>query len=138
MNSLSKAHQLRGKGTKYLGNDGLAFAGGRSGAEGAMMERLRARELAGEIANIRREQLIQITPSISHKLDFIFFEFSRGSDVGAEIHFFQDPAWDQKEKCYRDFAIFPVQIWQREKDRLIMTKEIPVGKYKVVAKQPGE
>lgn len=138
MSDLSKAHQLRGKGKKYLGSEGVSFAGGRSGAEGAMMEQLRARLALGEIANIRREQTIQLTPSMAHKLDFIFWDYKRGSDIGIEIHFFQNASWDEKEKCYRDFTAFPVQIWQREKGRLIMMKEIPVGKYKIVAKQPGE
>lgn len=139
--NFSKAHQLRGKGNKYQAQRVQCVDGGpdyRSKLEARVHEALRLMERAGAIKNIRREQTIQITPSMTHKLDFVVFDVARGIDLGVEVKGFNDKTWHEKQKCYRDFAVFPVQVWGIKNGVLGPQKEIPVGKFKIVEKEPGE
>lgn len=135
--SLSKAHQLRGKGqkNKYNARPIQATAGGqgyRSQLEAQVHETLRLMERAGQIRNIRREQSIQIIPSMTHKLDFLVFDIKRNMDIGIEAKGFNDPTWNEKQKVYKDFGTFPVQVWMNKTGRIGIEKEIPIGKYKCV------
>lgn len=132
MNPLSKSYQVR-RGSKYGAKRVAATeteGGYRSGLEVEMHATLRLLERSGLIRNIRREQSIQLTPSISHKIDFVVFNIKRGCDVGIEAKGAEDRDWSLKQRLYNDFGPLPVEVWKKEKGRLMMTKEIKPGKYR--------
>jgi len=132
--ALSKKYQTR-KGHKYKAQ-AVSIAGDdyRSKLESEVHGMLKLLERAGKIKNIRREQTIQITPSIKHKLDFVVFDIERGVDIGIEAKGFEDSRWTTVAQAYKDFAPMPIQVWKKDKGRVFMFKEIAVGKYEVKEK----
>jgi len=139
MFQLSKAYQLRGKGKKGRapkpGRAEPAKADGlRSGAEVIFFRDLLDRQVRRQVSNIRREVSMQLTPSVTHKLDFVVFDHARGSDIGHEVKGLRrdrDEIWAIKRRLYKDFAPFPICVWERKGEHMVLLEEIPAGKYTI-------
>lgn len=134
---LTKAYQLRGRGNKYgaktvkLNENELAY---RSGLESEVHAVLKLLERAGEIRNIRREQTISLTPSISHRIDFVVFNVKKNTDVGVEAKGQETEGWSLKQRLYVDFGPLPIEVWKKSRGRVGVAKEIKVGKYRWLEK----
>lgn len=118
-------------GAKRTEHAGQAF---RSKLEVAVYSCLQLMERAGQIMNIRREQSIQLTPSIKHKLDFVVQDSITGADYGIEAKGMTDPSWSLKRRLYADFGPFKIEVWKRQGGRVGVDEVIPPGKYRIEKK----
>lgn len=128
---LSKSYQTRRThkyNAKRVDIEGETY---RSGLEAEVHAYLKLLERAGEIKNIRREVPIRLTPSVSHKLDYVVFDVKRGIDIGIECKGFEEGQWLVKKNLYKDFGPFPLQIWMKKGGKVFIFKEIPAGKYEI-------
>lgn len=106
-----------------------------SGLQGEVFATFRQMERGGLVSNIRHEQTIQLTPSVKHRIDFIVFEHARGTDIGVEAKGGKgDLRWLTLKQLYRDLAPIPIQIYMKQRGRVSMVEEIPVGRYRVAEK----
>jgi hypothetical protein len=134
---LSKGYQCRGKGSKSkYKNEPISIGSEnyRSGLESEVHATLKLMERGGLIRNIRREQCIELFPGQTHKIDFMFFDIKRDTDIFLEAKGDVDPTWAEKLKAYRAFSSNPLQVWTKAKGRVGMNKEYPVGRYTVIEK----
>lgn len=107
-------------------HDGEAF---RSKLERDVYSQLQWLERGGLISNVRREQSIQLTPSIKHKLDFVVTDTKTGQDYGIEAKGATDASWSIKRRLYLDFGPFLVQVWRRLGKAVGIAETLPPGKY---------
>jgi hypothetical protein len=114
-------------GNKRCEHDGQGF---RSQLERDVYATLKLMERAGEIRDIRREQSVQLTPSIKHKIDFIVFDLKSNQDIGIEAKGAVDRDWSLKRRLYQDFGPFEVQVWKQMNRRVGCAEVIKPGKYK--------
>ena len=131
--NLSKAFQTRRSHKYNAKRTVIAGESYRSKLESEVHATLKLMERAGKINNIRREQAIHLTPSITHKLDFLVFDIERGIDIGIEAKGISDGVWSVKKRLYKDLGPFPIQIWMKKGNRVYMDEEIPAGKYTIQA-----
>lgn len=119
-----KRHKYNAKACKA--KDGQGF---RSQLERDVYETLKLMERAKVIKNIRREQSIQLTPSIKHKLDFIVTDAATERDYGIEAKGAVDASWSIKRRLYADFGPFEIQVWKRAGKKVDIVEVIKSGKY---------
>jgi hypothetical protein len=128
MNRLTKSFQTRRSkyGAKRAEHNGQGF---RSGLERDVYATLLLMERAGKIKNIRREQSIQLTPSIKHKADFVVTDAATGEDYAIEAKGATCPTWSLKRRLYIDFGPLKIEIWKKQSNRLGVDEVIAPGKF---------
>lgn len=131
---LSKKHQTRRSnkfGAKRCEHDGQAF---RSQLERDVYATLKLLVEGGYIKDLKREQSIQLTPSIKHKLDFTYFDIQTNSMTGVEAKGMECATWNLKKRLYADFGEFKVNVWKASRGRVECVETIQPGKYRITKK----
>lgn len=109
-----------------------------SGLQAQVFAYLQQMERAGLISDIRHEQIIQLTPTVKHRIDFIVFDCKRGIDIGIEAKWDnkKDGRWSTIKQLYKDLAPTAIQIWTKARGgRVGISEEIAPGKYKCIARE---
>jgi hypothetical protein len=121
---LTKAHQAR-RGNKYgavkvTGDEGSFDSKG----EAELFGTLKLMERAGELSNIRRQVVIQLTQKVKWRADFVAFDERKKRDEIHEFKGFQDLRFKVLLQLIPEFCPLPVKIWGKKGSRLFISKEI--------------
>lgn len=122
--ALSKKFQAR-RSNKY-GAKRIEVAGESydSKAEHEMHTLLKLREKAGDIKNIRRQMVIQLTRFVKWRADFVVFSIKKDQDVIVEFKGLEDARFRVIKQLIREFAPMPVEIWKKQGNRIYLDQEI--------------
>lgn len=113
----------RGKfGNKKQELDGYSFS---SKLEAALYLRLKVRESAGEIKDIKCQETIYLTDArIIYKPDFSFFYILGGKKRYAESKGFETPEWRIKRRLWMHYGPEKMEIWMGSHTNIFLKETI--------------
>ena len=79
--------------------------------EAAVYQMLCLREKAGEITNIRRQQVVRLSRAqINYKVDFSY-DIPDGSTIYVEAKGMPTPEWKLKARLWEHYGPAPLEVW---------------------------
>jgi hypothetical protein len=115
MNFFKKKNKFRAKPTN----------GFPSKLESAVYDLLVLLERSGEISDIRRQEVVQLSNAkINYKTDFSYVETATGTKVWVEAKGFEQDVWKLKKKLWAAYGPGKLQIYKGSYIRPTLDEEI--------------